>query len=87
MRGHPKLFSGSEEQRDCCTISSYSNLKSKADDVIPIDSHVTSEEERRKKKTISYILPYSKLQFEKKLSSNSKKILSATFHIFFSSRN
>ena len=57
-RGPPKLFSGSEEQRDCCTISSYSNLKSKGDDVIPIDSHVTSEEERRKKKTISYKLAY-----------------------------
>ena len=46
-RGPPKLFSGSEEQ-DSCRISSYSNLKSKGDDVIPIDSHVTSEEEKRK---------------------------------------
>ena len=31
-RGPPKLFSGSEEQTDFCTISSYSNLKSKGDD-------------------------------------------------------
>ena len=48
--GSPSLtyFSGSEEQRDCCRISSYSNLKSKGDDVIPIDSLVTSEEEKRK---------------------------------------
>ena len=67
-RGPPKLFSGSEEQTDFCTISSYSKLKSKGDDVIPIDSHVTSEEEKRK---LSYILPYSKLQFQKKISSNS----------------
>ena len=69
-RGPPKLFSGSEEQTDFCTISSYSKLKSKGDDVIPIDGHVTSEEEKRK---LSYILPYSKLQFQKKISSNSKK--------------
>ena len=67
-RGPPKLFSGSEEQTDFCIISSYSKLKSKGDDVIPIDGHVTSEEEKRK---LSYILPYSKLQFQKKLSSNS----------------
>ena len=69
-RGPPKLFSGSEEQTDFCTIPSYSKLKSKGDDVIPSDGHVTSEEEKRK---LSYILPYSKLQFQKKYLQIQKK--------------
>ena len=64
-------FSGSEEQRDSCRISSYSNLKSKGDDVIPIDSHVTSEEEKRKLYlTYFHILNFNfkknYLQFQKK---------------------
>ena len=58
-------------------ISSYSNLKSEGDDVIPIDSHVTREEEKRKL-YLTYFHMLN-LNFKKKLSSNSKKILSATF--------
>ena len=81
-RGPPKLFSGSEEQTDFCTISSYSKLKSKGDDVIPIDSHVTSEEERRKKKTISYILHMLNFKLKKISFKFKKKILSATFQLF-----
>ena len=42
----------------------YSQLKSKK---------ILSPTRKRKKKTISYILPYSKLQFQNKLSSNSEK--------------
>ena len=78
-RGPPNLFSGSEEQRDCCSISSYSNLKSKGDDVIPIDSHVTSEEEKRKLYLpyfhISNILDISPLSFLQRLI--------AIFNFFF----
>ena len=60
----------------CFLLEKYSKLKSKGDDVIPIDSHVTSEEEKRKL-YLTYF--HVKIQFQKKLSSNSKKILSATF--------
>ena len=70
-------FSGSEEQRDSCRISSYSNLKSKGDDVIPIDSHVTSEEEKRKLYfTYFHILNFN---FKTNYLQIQKKILSATF--------
>ena len=73
-------FSGSEEQRDSCRISSYSNLKSKGDDVIPIDSHVTSEEEKRKLYlTYFHILNFN---FKKNYLQIQKKILSATFQNF-----
>ena len=72
--GPPKLFSGSEEQRDCCTISSYSNLKSKGDDAIPIDNHVTSEEEKRKLYLTYFILQTSnsKKKIPFKFNKNSK---------------
>ena len=71
-RGPPKLFSGSEEQTDFCTISSYSKLKSKSDDVIPIDGHVTSEEEKRNYLTYFHILNFNFKKNIFKFKKNSK---------------
>ena len=55
------------KQRFCHSIYSYSKLKCKGDDVTPIDSHVTSEEERRK-----LYLPYFHLSNFKFKTLNSK---------------
>ena len=57
-------------------VSSYLKLKVKYDDIMPINSHVTSEEGKRKLQP-KYSNP-KKIE-EKKIS---KKNLSATFQIF-----
>ena len=71
--------SNSKKLRFCHSISSYSKLKSKGDDVIPIDSHMKNEEYHTS--NFKFKPPISKLQ-KKCRKKNSKKILSATFHIF-----
>ena len=51
---HLSEIAHSKKQRYCYSIFSYPKLKSKGDDVIPIDS------------LISFILPYFKLHIQKK---------------------
>ena len=62
-------------------VSSYLKLKVKYDDVMPINSHVTSEEGKRKLQP-KYSNPKKNRRKKKLKKKISKKKLSATFQIF-----